>query len=82
MRKHCLVWGTVRGSKGSSTAESPGSTARARLQDVDNIAKNIHDALKGVLFADDVQIVQCLTRKIDATREFLIVEETVPDEVL
>jgi Endodeoxyribonuclease RusA len=51
-------------------------------QDVDNIAKNIHDALKGVLFADDVQIVQCLTRKVDATREFLIVEETVPDEVL
>jgi hypothetical protein len=51
-------------------------------QDVDNIAKNIHDALKGVPFADDVQIVQCLTRKVDATGEFLIVEETVPDDVL
>jgi Endodeoxyribonuclease RusA len=51
-------------------------------QDVDNIAKNIHDALKGVLFGDDVQIVLCLTRKIDATKDYVIEKETLPDQIL
>jgi hypothetical protein len=51
-------------------------------QDVDNIAKNIHDGLKGVLFADDVQIVQCLTQKIEATKGYTIAEETLPDATL
>ena len=52
--------------------------SKKTTQDVDNIAKNIHDALKGIRFGDDVQIVQCLTCKIDAAREFVIVDHTVP----
>jgi hypothetical protein len=51
-------------------------------QDVDNLAKNIHDALKGIVFRDDVQIVQCLTGKIDATQPFAVAERTGPAAVI
>ena len=48
-------------------------------QDVDNIAKNILDALKGVAFADDVAVVQCLTYKVDTSRPYVLVQEEAPD---
>ncbi len=58
---------------------------RPTTQDVDNIAKNILDALKGVVFADDVAVVQCLTCKVDTGQEYVLVEEdadlTVWDEL-
>jgi hypothetical protein len=38
-------------------------------QDVDNIAKQIVDPLKGVVFADDLTIAQCLISRIDARRD-------------
>ena len=38
--------------------------------DVDNIAKRILDALKGIVFVDDVAVSHCLTARIDATIDY------------
>ncbi len=43
--------------------------------DVDNIAKRIHDALKGVLFADDGTITRTMTARIDASERFELVAD-------
>lgn len=40
---------------------------RTSQGDVDNIAKRIHDALKGVLFQDDGLITHAMTVRVDAT---------------
>ncbi|MDQ3815140.1 MAG: RusA family crossover junction endodeoxyribonuclease [Armatimonadota bacterium] len=39
-------------------------------QDVDNIVKPILDALKGVVFADDFQVAQCLAVRIDTNKTY------------
>jgi hypothetical protein len=39
-------------------------------QDVDNIAKRILDALKGIVFDDDASISHCLAARIDATIDY------------
>jgi hypothetical protein len=41
---------------------------------VDNIAKNILDALKGVVFEDDFLVVRCLACRIDTREDYEIVE--------
>ena len=52
---------------------------RPTTQDVDNIAKNILDALKGVVFADDVDVTQCLAYKVNTGLDYTIVERGAPD---
>lgn len=47
-------------------------------QDVDNIIKSILDALKGVVFQDDVAIVQCLTSKVDIRKNYAISNGNAP----
>lgn len=47
-------------------------------QDVDNIAKNILDSLKDVVFRDDVSVVRCLLAKID-TREDIEISQGLGD---
>jgi hypothetical protein len=42
------------------------------IQDIDNIAKRIVDALKGVIYDDDNVIVSCLTRKLLYTSDTVI----------
>jgi Endodeoxyribonuclease RusA len=51
-------------------------------QDVDNIAKNILDSLKGVVFADDRAIVQCLATRIDTRRDYTIVPNAAFADVI
>jgi Holliday junction resolvase RusA-like endonuclease len=51
----------------------------ATSQDVDNIAKNILDALKGVCYLDDSQITTCFIRK--ARIDLEMVELRLPDPV-
>lgn len=46
-------------------------------QDVDNIAKNILDALKGVCYLDDSQITACYIRR--ARIDLEMVELSLPD---
>ena len=50
--------------------------------DVDNIAKPILDALKGVVFEDDALISQCLVTRIDinAKPDFTIVDAGAPGQ--
>lgn len=47
-------------------------------QDVDNIVKRILDALKGLAFADDGAIRQCLAERIWLTEGFTISERNRP----
>ncbi len=49
-------------------------------QDVDNVVKNILDALKGVVYGDDVSIVQCIASKIDIARGYEIEDRYAPEE--
>jgi len=51
-------------------------------QDVDNIVKSILDALKGVVFEDDLAVVQCLACKIDTQRPYQIAKDAAPVGVL
>lgn len=51
-------------------------------QDVDNIAKNILDALKGVVFSDDVVVVQCLIRKIHTAARYDLDDRGAPVGVM
>lgn len=39
--------------------------------DIDNISKNILDALNGIVYADDKQIVELAVRKYYAERDFI-----------
>jgi hypothetical protein len=55
--------------------------ARPTTQDVDNIAKNVHDSLVGVVFEDDVQIVQSLASKVDTRRDYEIDDRGVSSEI-
>ncbi len=43
--------------------------------DVDNIAKRIHDALKGVLFVDDGVITHSLAVRVDASEVYEIIDD-------
>lgn len=40
--------------------------------DIDNIVKSILDALNGVVYADDYQIVKCLSERVDTTKDFAL----------
>lgn len=40
--------------------------------DVDNIVKPILDALNGVVYADDRQVVKCLSERVDTTKDFAL----------
>ena len=55
---------------------------RRRMGDLDNVAKVLLDALSGLLYADDKQIVEIHARRDDGRREqpgiTLTVEEVVP----
>ena len=42
---------------------------------MDNIAKRIHDALKGVLFVDDGVITHSLAVRVDASEVYEIVDD-------
>jgi Holliday junction resolvase RusA-like endonuclease len=49
--------------------------------DVDNIAKRILDALKGIVFDDDGEIVRCLTEKtVTSSPSFLMTPSEAPTE--
>jgi hypothetical protein len=49
--------------------------------DVDNIAKRILDALKGIVFQDDDEIVWCLTQKtVTSSRSFAIDASDAPSD--
>lgn len=43
--------------------------------DADNIAKRVHDALKGIIFRDDRLITHTLSIRVDATRQVVIVPD-------
>jgi Holliday junction resolvase RusA-like endonuclease len=43
--------------------------------DVDNIAKRIHDALKGVLFLDDGSITHTMTVRVDAAERVELIAD-------
>jgi len=53
--------------------------------DIDNIVKPILDALKGVVYADDSSIAQCLSQHVDATRDYefspRFLREDIADEL-
>lgn len=51
---------------------------RSSQGDVDNIAKRIHDALKGVLFLDDRSITHTMTVRVDAAERVELVAD--PDD--
>jgi len=55
---------------------------RPTKQDVDGIFKNVLDALKGVVFLDDILITQCLGSRIDMNAGYEIVEAYAPSEAL
>jgi len=48
-------------------------------QDVDNIAKRILDALKGIVYDDDHSVVKCLTEKISAAENYTLAAENRPE---
>lgn len=50
-------------------------------QDVDNILKNIHDSLKGVVYRDDSAIVQCLAQRIDLLQDYDIDDSDIAREL-
>jgi hypothetical protein len=52
--------------------------------DVDNIAKLILDALKGIVFQDDDSIVRCLTQKTvaDVAGDYLYDPNGLPSETI
>ena len=43
--------------------------------DIDNIAKRIHDALKGIVFADDAAITHTLAIRVDVTADYEILDD-------
>jgi crossover junction endodeoxyribonuclease RusA len=49
-------------------------------QDIDNIIKPLLDALKGVIFADDVFVRQCTAERIFLDRSFTISDRFRSDE--
>ncbi|MBV9786926.1 MAG: RusA family crossover junction endodeoxyribonuclease [Chloroflexi bacterium] len=49
--------------------------------DIDNIVKPILDALNGVVYADDRQIVKCLSERVDTTRDFALSAPPGPADV-
>lgn len=52
-------------------------------QDVDNIPKRLHDALKGVVYKDDVSIEACMARRVATAGNFEIrPSDRVDPEVL
>lgn len=55
---------------------------KRRMGDLDNVAKVLFDALSGLLYADDKQIVEILARRDDSRRDrpgiALTVEEIAP----
>jgi hypothetical protein len=56
--------------------------SRFAAGDVDNLAKRILDALKGIVFQDDGDIVRYLTQKaVTSSHSFLMVPSEAPTEV-
>jgi Holliday junction resolvase RusA-like endonuclease len=51
--------------------------ARRTEADVDNIAKWILDALKGVVYHDDRQVVKCVIEKVDKTGVYRLSHSTL-----
>jgi len=49
---------------------------RSTQGDADNIAKRIHDALKGIVFADDGVITHTMTARVDATVDVEVIADT------
>lgn len=49
--------------------------------DTDNIIKPILDALNGVVYADDRQIVKCVSERVDTTKDFTLSEAPASAEV-
>lgn len=45
---------------------------RRRGQDVDNIIKGIFDALKTIVFEDDILISRCLVQSIDTSKDYAL----------
>jgi hypothetical protein len=74
------VWGTQPRLTGDLYTRIVWFCRAATTQDVDNIAKNVLDALKGVVFDDDVSIVQCLSCKVDLRRDYVVSDKNLPAE--
>ena len=52
-------------------------------QDVDNIAKRILDALKGIVYADDNPVVKCLTEKISRENGVVVLsDQNLPERAV
>jgi Holliday junction resolvase RusA-like endonuclease len=54
----------------------------ATTQDVDSIAKRIHDALIGIVYEDDFQVVQTLLSRIDCREIYELSTRGAPEDVL
>lgn len=49
--------------------------------DTDNIIKPILDALNGVVYADDRQIIKCVSERVDTTKDFTLSEAPASAQV-
>lgn len=55
--------GAIRGSKSKLAKAERGEILPVSKPDVDNYAKGVHDALSGVVYRDDAQIVMSIVSK-------------------
>jgi len=51
-------------------------------QDIDNILKRLLDALKGVVYADDGTIRQCLVERIAIAERFVVAQQHQPPGIV
>ena len=49
--------------------------------DIDNIIKPLLDALKGVAYRDDKQILQCLSTRIDLRKPYSVASDNIPSNL-
>jgi Holliday junction resolvase RusA-like endonuclease len=46
----------------------------AAVADVDNLLKPVLDALAGIVYVNDTQVIECLVRKIPSTERRLLIK--------
>jgi hypothetical protein len=78
-RKRDLV-SKGRCSREACIAASLWFHAKPTTQDVDNIAKNVLDGMKSVVFGDDIAIVRCFLAKIDVREDYALDPEFVTSD--
>ncbi len=81
-REAAAMWGSTPKLDGDLYIRIVWVHADKTTQDVDNVAKRILDALKGIVYDDDHRIVKCLTEKIWASDEFVLAPEHRPIKIV